>query len=293
MKKCAFLSLDDRGDYVIDDEHAIDPLSKLGWQVSTVSWRQTQRPWSDFDLVVIRSTWDYWNDVPGFLDTLEHINRETLLANRLDLVRWNLAKTYMRDLRQKGIGIVPTLWANTLPVDFFSTFQSRLGAKEIVVKPVVGANGEDAFRVSKDDTAERHQSIAARFLKRDCMIQPFMPNILNEGEYSLFFFGGIYSHAILKIPAKSEFRSQEEHGAEIRAILPEEKLLLRAGQAMDLISPSPLYARIDYIRHEDDFLVMELELIEPSLYLRADPLAPGRFAASIDQYVTQDRWHDA
>ena len=285
MKKCAFLTLDETGDFVIDDEHAIKPLRALGWQVSTVSWRQTRIAWRDFDIVIIRSTWDYWNDVPTFLDTLERINRETLLANGLELVRWNLAKTYMRDLRKKGVGIVPTLWANSLDVDFFTKYQAELGTDEIVVKPVVGANGEDAFRVSKDDTTERLESISACFHQRDCMIQPFMPDIITEGEFSLFFFGGIYSHAVLKIPAKSEFRSQEERGAEIRSITPEDKLLLRAGQAMEVISPSPLYARIDFIRNGNDFLVMELELIEPSLYLRMDPLAPGRFAASIDQWA--------
>jgi len=285
MKKCAFLTLDERGDFVIDDEHAIEPLNSLGWQVSTLSWRQTQRDWSDFDLVIIRSTWDYWNDVPAFLDTLDEIDRKTLLANRLDLVRWNLAKTYMRDLQQKGIGIVPTLFANSLEADFFSSYQATLGTDEFVVKPVVGANGEDAFRVSKGDTPQRQERIAARFHNRDCMIQPFMTSILNEGEYSLFFFAGQYSHAILKVPAESEFRSQEERGAEIQSVVPPEKLLVRARQAMDTLSPSPLYARIDFVRFDDDFLVMELELIEPSLYLRMDPAAPGRFAASINQWV--------
>jgi len=286
MKKCVFLSLDEVGDYVIDDVHAIQPLRELGWSVSTLSWRQTQRPWSDFDLVIIRSTWDYWNDVSTFLNTLERINQETLLANRLELVRWNLVKTYMRDLEQKGIGIVPTLWADSLEADFFAHFQNLLNVDEIVVKPVVGANGMDAFRLSPGTTAASLDAIAARFRKRQCMIQPFMPNIIKEGEYSLFFFGSQYSHAILKIPAASEFRSQEEHGAEIRSIVPQEKLLQRAQQVMDTLSPVPLYARIDFIRDAaDDFLVMELELIEPSLYLRMDPQAPGRFAASIDQWV--------
>ena len=285
MKQCAFLTLDETGDFVIDDEHAIEPLSELGWLVSTVSWRQTHRPWSDFDAVIIRSTWDYWNDVPAFLDTLDKIDMETRLANRLDLVRWNLAKTYMRDLQRQGVGIVPTLWANSLDTGFFADFQSQLGVDEIVVKPVVGANGEDAFRVSKDCTPERLESIAARFINRDCMIQPFMPNIISEGEYSLFFFSGQYSHAILKIPAESEFRSQEERGAEILSVVPQAKLLLRARQAMETLSPAPLYARIDFIRNAvDDFLVMELELIEPSLYLRMAPQAPSRFAAAIDRW---------
>ncbi|MGA9575059.1 MAG: hypothetical protein WBS20_14065 [Lysobacterales bacterium] len=286
MKQCAFLTLEETGDFVIDDEHAIQPLNDLGWQVSTVSWRQNERPWRDFDIVVIRSTWDYWNDVPVFLDTLARIDGETRLANRLDLVQWNLAKTYMRDLQHKGIGIVPTLWADSLQADFLARYQNELGSDEIVVKPVVGANGEDAFRVREGDTPRRLADIAARFRNRDCMIQPFMPKILSEGEYSLFFFGGEYSHAILKIPAASEFRSQEEHGAEIRSVVPHAKLLSRARQAIATISPAPLYARIDFIRDaKDDYLLMELEMIEPSMYLRMDPQAPRRFAVAIDRWA--------
>jgi len=286
MKKCAFLTLDDPADYVIDDEHAIEPLNQLGWQVSTLSWRQTQTPWSEFELVIIRSTWDYWNDVPAFLAALEKIDNQTRLANRLNLVRWNLSKTYMQDLHNSGIGIVPTLWENSLEQGFITSFQDRLGVNEIVVKPVVGANGEDAYRVTADDSQQHLDDIVSCFQGRACMVQPFMPGILSEGEYSLFYFAGNYSHAILKIPAKSEFRSQEERGAEIRSIVPGEELLRRAGQAMATVSPSPLYARIDLIRGEkDDFLVMELELIEPSLYLRMDADAAGRFAASIDKWV--------
>jgi len=286
MKKCAFLTLDEPADHVIDDDHAIKPLNELGWQVSTVPWRQADRNWSDFDAVIIRSTWDYCHDAPTFLETLERINRETMLANCLELVRWNLVKTYMRDLEVKGIGIVPTLWPDSLEADSFTTLQGQLGTESIVVKPVVGANGEDAFRVSPADPSERLQSIAARFQNRDCMVQPFMPNIVNEGEYSLFFFNGKFSHAILKIPAKHEFRSQEEHGGDIHSVIPQEKLLQRAQQALDSLTSSPLYARIDFVRNDaDDFVVMEFELIEPSLYLRTDPQAAGRFAAAIDRWA--------
>ena len=88
--------MDETDGFVIDDEHAIGPLSDLGWQVSTVSWRQTQTAWSEFDVVIIRSTWDYMNDVPFFLDTLERIDRQSLLANRLDLIQWNLAGLPLR-----------------------------------------------------------------------------------------------------------------------------------------------------------------------------------------------------
>ena len=284
MKQCAFLTLDERGDCVIDDEHAIAPLEQLGWQVSTLSWRQTGTPWSDFDVVVVRSTWDYWDDIPAFLETLRQIDSTTRLANPLDIIHWNLEKTYLLDLEGKGIGVVPTTWPDAVHPGSFPGFFAELSTGELVVKPVVGANGEDAYRVSAGDDLQRLEWISDRFRKKRAMVQRFMPSILDEGEYSLFYFNGIFSHAILKIPTGSEFRSQEEHGSEIRPVAPEEKLLLRGQEVLDTLPAIPLYARVDFVRDDhQDYIVMELELIEPSMYLRTDPEAPGRFARAIDQ----------
>lgn len=288
MKNCAFLTLDHRGDYVIDDEHAIEPLASLGWRVTTVSWRQKEIPWCNFDAVVIRSTWDYWNDVPAFLDTLAAIDRETRLANPLDMVHWNLAKTYLADLQEHGVGIVPTLWPETIQAGSFEAFFDQLESDELVIKPVIGANGDDAYRVSRSDTEGTLAPIAARFHNRRALVQRFMPRILSEGEHSLFFFNGEFSHAILKTPADSEFRSQEERGARICAVSPPERLLYRGFQALAALSSIPLYARADFVRNdESDHLVMELELIEPSLYLRTDPGAPSRFAHAVDARFDQ------
>jgi glutathione synthase/RimK-type ligase-like ATP-grasp enzyme len=288
MKQCAFLTLGERGDFVIDDEHAILPLADLGWQVSTVSWRQTDRPWSDFDAVVIRSTWDYWYDVAAFLDALARIDRQTRLANPLDLVHWNLAKTNLRDLQGKGVSVVPTLWLDDLPLAAIGRWARDLGSDQLVVKPVVGANGQDAFRLSPRDDPQRLGEIADLFRGRACMVQPFMRNVLDEGEYSLFFFGGDYSHAILKVPAAGEFRSQEERGAAICPLEPEARLLASGRAALAAVVPAPLYARIDFVRNgAGGFDVMELELIEPSLYLRTDPEAPGRFARAVDRWFSR------
>jgi glutathione synthase/RimK-type ligase-like ATP-grasp enzyme len=285
MKHCAFLTLRNRGDFVIDDEHAIGPLSELGWRVSTVSWRQTEIPWREFDAVIIRSTWDYWDDVPAFLEVLRQIDRESRLANSLEIVRWNLEKTYLVDLERKGVGIVPTIWPGEVKPDSFQAFSGQLKSDELVIKPVIGANGEKAFRVSPADPEQRRAMISDCFTDRRALVQRFMPAILTEGEYSLFFFSGAFSHAILKIPAESEFRSQEERGAVIRAVVPEQHLLMRGQQALAALAGTPLYARIDFVRDdEDDFLVMELELIEPSMYLRTDPGAPMRFARAIDTF---------
>jgi len=282
VKRCAFLTLDEVGEFVIDDEHAIAPLAERGWSVTTLSWRQTREPWDAFDAVVIRSTWDYWHDVPGFLAVLSDIDRQTRLANPLPLVRWNLEKTYLRDLAKRGVGIVPTLWPEAVEPEGFAAWAERLGSGALVIKPVIGANGEDAWRVAAGDSKETLTHIAQRFRNRRALVQPFMPRILDEGEYSLFYFGGRYSHAILKTPAAGEFRSQEEHGALVRPVGPPKRLRERADAALHALDCRPLYARIDFVRDAaDDFLLMEQELIEPSLYLRTDPDAPRCFAAAL------------
>ncbi len=285
MKNCAFLTLDERGDYVIDDEHAIAPLAELGWRVATISWRQRETPWSAFDAVIIRSTWDYWDDIPAFLGVLERIDRETRLANPLEIVRWNLEKTYLADLERKGIGIVPTVWPDEVKPDSFQVFSRKLGCDQMVIKPVIGANGDKAFQVSPFDSLQRREMISACFGDRRALVQKFMPRILTEGEFSLFYFNGEFSHAILKTPADNEFRCQEEHGGDIQPVVPEPRLLMRGGQALDALPETLLYARVDFVRDDkNDFLVMELELIEPSMYLRTDPGAPMRFARAIDKH---------
>lgn len=287
MRQCAFLTLDQRGDFVIDDEHAVQPLADLGWQVDIVSWRQTRVPWGNYDAVIIRSTWDYWNDVEGFLEVLQVIDASTRLANSLQLVRWNLAKTYLREIEQKGVGIVPTLWPRALDTASLPSLFDRLGCDEIVFKPVVGANGEDTFRLRRNFMPDELAVILPAFSGRAVMVQRFMSAILTEGEYSLFFFNGVFSHAILKVPAAGEFRSQEERGAEIRPVKPEESLLRSGQRALATLDPAPLYARIDLVRDAaGQFVVMELELIEPSLYLRTDPQAPARFARAVDDWFS-------
>lgn len=279
--------MEDEKDYVIDDKHAYQPMLDLGWHVAAVPWTQTDTPWSDFEAVIIRSTWDYPPRLSEFLQVLETINKQTRLANPMELVRWNLSKTYLRDLESAGIGIVPTIWRDSLDKDSLISGMNSLGPGDRVIKPVVGANGEDAFHVSDSISPDLLEKLVTVFHERPCMIQPFMSNVISEGEYSLFYFNGHYSHAILKTPTGAEFRSQEERGATIKATRPKALLMQRGFQALERVKPTPLYARIDFVRDErDDFRVMEMELIEPSLYLRMHPDAPLRFARAIDEWFS-------
>lgn len=272
--------MDDLTGYVADDDLAIEPLRALGWEVSTVSWRDTNADWNDFDVVVIRTTWDYHYAPDEFLNVLEKIDASSArLENALTTVRWNLDKAYLRDLEEKGINIVPTIWANgAFSADDLEKWKTELNADELIIKPTVSATARDTFRIRSFDAA-----VSNVFNSRNFMIQPFMRSVVEEGEFSLFYFNGEYSHTILKRPKTDDFRVQEDHGGIISEAKPETAMLTAAQQINDTIEPLPLYSRIDLVRHNGDFALMELELIEPALYFRMNDRSPVLFAEQFDR----------
>jgi glutathione synthase/RimK-type ligase-like ATP-grasp enzyme len=236
--------------------------------------------WPSFDLVIIRTTWDYQDHLPEFLEVLERIDAATALENELALCRWNLEKTYLRDLEERGVPIVPTTFGGEGPPT--SELFAELGRDEIVIKPVVSANADGTHRLTREAFARAEEELAAAFASRAWMAQPFLSEVVETGEYSLFSFAGDYNHAVLKTPKAGDFRVQEEHGGSIRAVEPEAGLRAAADQALAALPSVPLYARPDFVRDGDTWRLMELELVEPSLYFSYSDSAPESFAAAIE-----------
>jgi len=285
-RRACFLSFEDTQDHVVDDDCAVPALEERGWAVTTLPWRQRDRNWSDFDAVVVRSTWDYWDDVTGFLVTLEAIDGATTLANPLGLMRWNLSKTYLRDLEAAGIAIVPTHWHDILDRSALVRGEDAFGA-DLVVKPQVGGNGEGVLRLAGPDSPAASAALE-RFRHTPCMVQPFRPQVVRGGETSLFYFHGRFSHAVNKRPAAGEFRSQEERGAHIASITPDRDAVRAGDCVLGALDEVPLYARVDLLSHpERGWELVELELIEPSLYFRTDPEAAPAFARAFDRWLSE------
>lgn len=282
MSNICFLSMDDLGGYVADDDLAIGPLAELGINVETLSWRQKTRSWGEFDLVVTRTPWDYQREPEAFLETLDAIEEKTLLANPASIARWNFEKHYLLELHMDGIEIVPTIWDADYNADHYAKWQEALISDVLVIKPTVSATAEHTYKLSAFDG-----SLQNVFDERSFLVQPFVESIVSEGEFSLFFFNGEYSHAILKAPKTDDFRVQEEHGGIITAVRPEPAMLATATAVLARIAQKLLYARVDLVRYNGRFAVMELELIEPALYFRMDSEAPRRFARAIKDYLAE------
>ncbi len=289
-KRCAYLTMDDLGDFVSDADLSIAPMAARGWDVDMVSWRNEAICWDDYDAVYICTPWDYQDDPDRFIGVLERIDQSNArLVNDLALVRWSIAKDYLRELESRGALIVPSRWYDNIKGLERRELFRVAGANKIVVKPLVGGNASDTFVLENAGAVELEPVIRETFAAKPFFVQPFVAIIVNEGELSLFVFAGKYSHALVKVPKPGDFRVQEEHGADIRAAEPSADLIATAGQVLSLVEPSPVYVRADFVRNTDGrFLLMELELIEPALYFRMDAGAADRFAAAFDAYARAD-----
>ena len=286
-RRCAYLTMEHIGNFVSDADLSLAPMAELGWQVDMVPWRRDV-DWNVYDLVYICTPWDYQNDVDGFLNVLATIERSSAkLCNSLRLVRWNLEKTYLKELESRGADIVPSLYFDAFDADRVDACFDRYRTDRIVVKPVVGANADHIFVLHGHPQAAVLDALQETYRQRAFFVQPFVDSVQSEGEYSLFYFGGEYSHAILKKPKQGDFRTQEEHGADILSVKAPAALVESAGSVLGVVSPQPVYVRADFVRGNGDrFLLMELELIEPALYFRTDPGSAGRFARALTHAAT-------
>ena len=276
--------MDDMGDFVTDFHLSFEPMTALGWQVATVDWRSAV-DWNAFDAVYICTPWDYPEYLSQFLRVLTTIDESrAVLLNELSLVRWTLDKRYIRDIENRGHDIVPSTWHDDFAkLDLDDSFD-RHRSDRLVIKPVIGANAKDTFVLRRPVAREMQDSLGQLYAGRAFLLQPYIESIETVGEYSLFFFNGVYSHAIRKVPKPGDFRVQEEHGADILPVKPDQALLQTATRLFASIDPVPTYGRGDWVRDDEGrYRLMELELVEPSLYLRTDRGAAARFARAFDQ----------
>ncbi|MFC4346963.1 RimK family alpha-L-glutamate ligase [Kordiimonas lipolytica] len=230
-----------------------------GAKVTDVSWDDKDVNWSSFDAVMIGTTWDYWDRLDEFLETLEKIETKTRLFNAPELVRWNIDKRYLRDLEGKDVRLIPTIWADKATPEVIAGAFETFGTEKLVAKRQVGAGADGQHMLKRGD--------AVPDMPHPMMIQPYMDAIVKEGELSFIFIGGELSHTLLKTAADGDYRIQSAYGGKETPVEPAAEDVAQAAKALAAAPIAPLYARVDMIRSEDGGLyLMEMELIEPFLY---------------------------
>jgi hypothetical protein len=261
----------------------VEALAKLGVDSEIVAWRE-RRDWSAAQLVVLRTPWDHADHVPCFLAWVTHVANVSHLRNGANVVRWNLDKRYLLDLARHGIPIVPTEAPppadNADPKQYLHDFAWRYRTREIIIKPTVGINANGAVRAMPHDPALA-QHLSTLLQTGGALVQPFVPAILSTGEVSLIFLGSRFSHAVRKLPRDGDFRVQDNYGGSVQPYAPSVKEIETARAALSVVPAPTTYARIDMVDLQGMPAVMELELIEPELYLRFFPPAFETFARQL------------
>jgi len=260
-------------------------LTDAGVETEIVDWRFTSCDFSKFDLIVLRSCWDYHLRVAEFISWLQGVAQATPVLNPVDTVLWNHNKFYLREVEAMGIEIVPTIFVNgNGPIA--SGCQEIRSWKKSVVKPAVSASAHktwlfDSVAVPDDD------ELKSKLEGEAFLIQQFIPEIETQGEISFIYIDGTYSHAVLKRPAAGDFRVQKEHGGSAEPFIPSRALLDQANKialAVPQVRDS-LYCRIDAVVRDGRLVLMELELIEPELFLGLAEGAAKRLAEAIVRRV--------
>ncbi|MGL5818014.1 MAG: ATP-grasp domain-containing protein [Phycicoccus sp.] len=259
-----------------DEPLALAALRDRDVQVTVVDWDDPTADWSAFDRVVVRSTWDYAERLPEFLDWLGRVDGLTDLRNPTPMVRWSLDKHYLAELADAGIHVTPTRFvepgAPGAPGE--ADARARFPDGDFVVKPAVGAGSRDAasYGPDDDDAARAHVS-RLHAAGRTALVQPLLASVAEDGEWPLVFIAGRYSHAASK-------RVALPHAGEVADLFAAETVtpatadaaqIALAQTAVDLAADrfgTPTYARVDLVRDDDGRpCLLELELVEPSLFL--------------------------
>ncbi len=293
----AFLTMNDLSDFVSDDELTISPLNDAGIAVAMVDWQDKSVDWNEFDVVIVRSTWNYQQHAEPFLSVLNEIESSSAkLLNPLAAMRWNVDKSYLRELPRLGLPTIPTQWFEGFDKAKLDAAIELIESDTFVLKPTISANADNTFRIAKSDWIDFDNAfdlLPDIFAVRSIMLQPFVSSILNRGEFSLFYIDGAFTHAVVKNPKSGDFRVQEEHGGVIHPCEPDLKLKQFGDKIASHLPWELLYARFDCVEFDGEWVVMEIELIEPSLYFRFSEQAVSGFARAIEFSLNESTNTDA
>jgi glutathione synthase/RimK-type ligase-like ATP-grasp enzyme len=271
-----------------DDRAALAPLGELGIAVEPWVWDGPDGSPRGFDMLVLRSCWDYHRKHCQFERWIKGLSAVGApVWNPVQPILWNLNKKYLLDLAAKGVRLPPTRWLPQGSRVSDDDARLDLGAASVVVKPAVSLNGFDTALFAARDRRSIRRAAEAILADRDLLIQEFVPEIETAGETSLVFFDGEFSHAIRKTPRSGEFRVQAEHGGSRAAVRPDAAIIAQAEHILKLAGPPLLYARVDGVEIAGELVLMELEIIDPTLFLASDEDAAGRFARAVHRRLAR------
>lgn len=284
MEKVGLLTCTDYPNLSSSDAELVKPLADLGIQGVGVQWDSSDEEWRNYDALVLRSTWNYHKKLDQFMKWVQDVEEAGVkLFNPVKAIRWNYDKKYLHELRDNGIKIIPTEYVAKGETRDISEILTENKWSEVVVKPSVGASAHGIKHLL--DPAEAQQTLDETTQRTGALVQPVMKSIF-DGEWSLIYFNGEFSHAALKKPGSGTIFVNSMYKGKWAHATPDEELANKGKKILSIASKLAgvdklLYARVDGLIEDDEYRLMELELIEPGVYLHTG-VAPN-FAKAIKE----------
>jgi glutathione synthase/RimK-type ligase-like ATP-grasp enzyme len=256
-------------------------LAAAGVEASIVDWNAAS-DFARFDLVILRTCWDYHLRGTEFIEWLQRTALAVQVLNGVETVLWNRNKFYLRELQTQGILIAPTVFVCGNGAIQPEEWQQIRNWQKIVVKPAVSATAYKTW-LFNNETLPDEDELKSKMQGEPFLVQQFIPEIETQGEISFVYLDGAYSHAVLKRPAAGDFRVQKDFGGSAEAFVPSATQLKQANAIVAAVRHvgDSLYCRIDAVAKDGTLILMEVELIEPELFLGLAEGAAERFAKAI------------
>ncbi len=257
-------------DSPVEDEESVlfDFLTNKGLHIHKVIWNEPNVDWKSYDLALLKSPWDYFEYIDDFYVWLTYLQSINLpLLNPASVVKWNSDKHYLAEIEAAGLPVIPTQYISKGSKLSIQDYFEYYNTDQVIIKPCVSGGSFHTFKVNKENVIEIENKLINLLPIMDFMIQPFIPEIQTEGEWSFLFFDGKFSHSLIKKAKSGDFRVQHYLGGAIYPTIPSPELLSEATKYVEQFADGCLYARVDGVIVNGEFKLMELELIEPFLFL--------------------------
>jgi glutathione synthase/RimK-type ligase-like ATP-grasp enzyme len=263
---------------VKDDLILAAGLERRGVSVVPVVWTENAAHATGCDLLLLRSCWDYHLMPEAFLAWVIEAQRHARVVNCPEVVRWNMDKRYLSDLEQHGFAVPHTVTLNVGMGANLAELMQMNGFSSVVIKPAISLSAYETHLVAAESAAQFQAKLDSLVATRDMLVQEFIPEISEQGEWSLTFLGGQFSHAVKKVPRRGDFRVQHEYGGSAELAQPSDGMITTAYSILQRFAPQAVYCRADLVPREQRTTLMELELIDPVLHFEFAPAAAERMA---------------
>lgn len=271
---------------LLEQELLKSAFEAQGLKVDITYWDNPSYEWQQTKSVLFRTVWDYFERFDEFWDWLEQVKTKTKLINSYELIKWNIDKHYLRDLKNNDIQVVPTYFADRGNNISLQEIANLNDWKHIVIKPAISASAFNTYKIINDEIEQKEQLFHELLQTHDMLVQPFFPTISELGEASLMVFGGKFTHAILKKAKAGDFRVQDDFGGTVHDYNPTQEEIKFAEKVFQSCTSLPIYGRVDIVWDSNKHIYLsELEIIEPELWIRNRPESANKIAEAVNKIL--------